>query len=248
MKIVKSLFVLFFILSFTSCAFTENIYVNEDGSGKFSVDMDGSSLMSMMPADSLKNEKAMDSVFAFKEIFEAKKDSIAKLSKEEQENLKKLENFSMRMKMNPKEQQFVFSMFTDFKSVTELQDAMATMNTIQSIKKEKDSKNPLSSVSGMGNNNSLLSYSYDGKKFSRKATLLKKQAKSEEQDSMQQAYKMIYEASTYTIKYHFPKKIKKVSNTTALYSEDRKSITIEYPFNEYMNNPDKLNFEVEFEK
>ena len=59
---------------------------------------------------------------------------------------------------------------------------------------------------------------------------------------------MIYESSKYVIKYHFPKPVKKVSNKTALFSEDRKTITIEYSFNEYMDNPDKLNFEVEFEK
>ena len=67
-------------------------------------------------------------------------------------------------------------------------------------------------------------------------------------DSTADMSKMIFASSNYIIKYHFPKRIKKVSNPNALFSEDRKSITIQYPFTDYMENPDKLNFDVEFEK
>jgi hypothetical protein len=78
--------------------------------------------------------------------------------------------------------------------------------------------------------------------------LLKKEIIETEVDSMKQMMNMFYESSTYTLKYHFPKKVKKVSNSTALYSEDRKTITIEFPLSDYMKEPEKLNFEVEFEK
>lgn len=248
MKFIKLLSALFFIFSLTSCTFTENIYINGDGSGKYSLDMDGSAFMSMMPSDSLKTEKNIDSVFSFRELFAAKKDSIAKLPKEEQEQLKKMENFKMRMKMNFESKQFLFSMNTDFKNVGELQDAMSNMNSLQSMNKDKAKANPLAPSDGFANNNSSLKYSYDGKKFSRKAIIDKKALQYIKNDSLADTYKMIYESSKYVIKYHFPKAVKKVTNSTALFSEDRKTITIEYPFNEYMDNPDKLNFEVEFQK
>jgi hypothetical protein len=48
------------------------------------------------------------------------------------------------------------------------------------------------------------------------------------------------------IKYHFAKPVKKVSNSSALFSENRKTVTLQYPFAEYMGNPEKLNLEVEF--
>jgi len=57
---------------------------------------------------------------------------------------------------------------------------------------------------------------------------------------------MIFESSKYIIKYHFPKEVKSVSNKQAMFSEDRKTITIEFPFNEYMKEPEKTNFEVVF--
>lgn len=247
MKFYKHIIVIFTIVLLTSCTFTENIYINEDGAGKFSVDMDASGLMAMMPADSLGTTKPMDSTFTFKQVFEEKKDSIAKLSIEQQQRLKKLESFSMRTKMIPAEKQFMFSIFTDFKNVADLQDAMTTINDAQGATKDKAANNSLMPTTGFGDNGSVLKYSYDGKKFSRKATLLKKEEVATENDSVEAAYKMIFESSTYTLKYHFPKKVKKVSNKKALYSEDRKTITIEFPFNEYMKEPEKLNFEVEFE-
>ena len=42
---------------------------------------------------SKKKEKDIDSTFTFKEMFADKKDSIAKLSPEEQEKIKKMERF-----------------------------------------------------------------------------------------------------------------------------------------------------------
>lgn len=244
----KILVLLFSMVALTSCTFTEEITINPDGSGKYDLNMDGSSLMAMMPNDSTGTQKSVDSVFSFKEVFAAKKDSIAKLSKEEQESLKKLEHFNMRMKMDYLKKEFLFSMNTDFKNVNELQDAMSNMNALQKMNKNKAEVNSLGSAGSFANNNSVLRYSYNGKKFTREAIIDKKALKNIKKDSLDESYKMIYASSKYIIKYHFPKPVKKVSNTTALFSEDRKTITIEYSFDEYMDNPDKLNFEVDFVK
>jgi len=243
----KLLLFLLFTFVFSSCTFTEEITINPDGTGKYNLDMDGSSFMAMMPNDSVKNEKSIDSVFSFKQLFEAKKDSISKLSNEEQAKIKRLENFNMRMKMNYAAKQFLFSMNTNFKSVAELQEVMSNMSEIQQMNKSQVQNNPMGNMGGFGGNNSKINYAYDGKKFSRKAVVDKEALKKVENDSAEASYKMIYEASKYIIKYHFPKPVKNVSNTTALFSEDRKTITIEYPFNEYMKEPEKLNFEVVFQ-
>lgn len=243
----KILFLLFSVISLTSCTFTEEITINPDGTGKYNLDMDGSSFMAMMPKDSLKNEKNIDSVFSFKEMFQEKKDSIAKLSKEEQEKIKKLENFNMRMKMNYDTKEFLFSMNTLFKSVTELQDVMNDMSQLQKMNKGAQQQNPMGDIGGFGSNGSKINYVYDGKKFSRKAIVDKEALKKLDNDSLE-SYQMIFESSKYVIKYHFPKAVKKVSNPSALFSEDRKTITIEYSFNEYLKEPEKLNFEVDFVK
>ena len=91
----------------------------------------------------------------------------------------------------------------------------------------------------------LTPYSFKGNKFTRIAVLnkVKKEMLNEEAAEMN---KMIFASSNYIVKYHFAKPVKKVSNTSALFSEDRKTVTLHYPFSEYMENPEKLNLEVEF--
>ena len=231
----------------TSCTFTEHVYINEDGSGKYFFDMDGSSLMAMMPKDSLGKDKAIDSTFSFKQIFEEKKDSIAKLSPEEQARLKKMENFTMQMKMNADKKQFLFSIGTPFKSVTDLQDVMNDMQDLQKMNKSKQDK----SLGGMmdpslfSGNGTKINYLYDGKKFSRKAIVDKAMLKKLDNDSLAQ-YKMIFEASKYVVQYHFPKAIKSVSNKNAVFSKDRKTITIEFKFDAFLKEPEQMNLDVVF--
>lgn len=247
MKLYKLLSFCFVLATLTSCTLTENIYVNDNGTGKFSVDMDGSSLMAMA-GDQLgyDTKKNIDSTFTFKQLFEEKKDSIAKLSSEAQKELKKLENFVVNTKMNGEKKEFLMTISTDFKNVNELQDALQSLSALQRLEGGANASTPFGK--GLGDNNSKLSYTYDGKKFTRKAVIDKQKVAEKAKDSTADMSKMIFASSNYIIKYHFPKKIKKVSNPNALFSEDRKSITIQYPFTDYMENPDKLNFDVEFEK
>ena len=84
MKLYKLLSFSFLVATFTSCTFTENMYINDNGTGKYSVDMDGSALMEMagdqlgnqMGADAKKN---IDSTFTFKQLIADKQDSILSL-------------------------------------------------------------------------------------------------------------------------------------------------------------------------
>ena len=248
MKALKITLLFLVMLSFTSCKITEDIYINEDGSGKFLVNLDASGMMEMTPKDSLATDvgKQVDSTFTFQKFFEDNKDSISKLSPREKERIEKLKRFSVNMKVNSAENVFNFSMFTDFKTVVDLQDGITSLNDLNRLNKGKTEL----SILDMGSfdaNKTIVRYSYVGKKFTRKAQILDF-IKTKPVDSINNtSFKMITEASVYILKYHFPKKVKKVSNSTAKFSEDRKTITIEFPLNEYVENPKKLDLDVEFE-
>lgn len=243
----KLLFLFGVLITLTSCTFTENVYINADGSGKYNLDMDGSSFMAMMPKDSLTKQKSIDSTFTFKQLFEEKKDSIAKLPAIEQAKLKKLEDFTMKMKMDYESQQFLFSMFTPFKSVADLQDVMDGMGQLQKMNKGKNAGMGSMGDAGLfGGNATKVNYMYNGKKFSRKAIVDKEALSKMDNDSLAQ-YKMIFESSKYILKYHFPKAVKTVSNKSAMFSEDRKTVTMEFNFNDCVKEPEKLNFEVVFQ-
>lgn len=244
-------FTLFCLVIFTtifSCQFSENIYINTDGSGKMEFTFDGSQLM-QMAGDKISEsqEKAIDSTFSFKELFSTMRDSISKLSEEEQQKLKSLEPFNMHMVMDPKTSKMQFNMFTDFSKVSELQDMFKAMKSFGDMKgKEQanNANNPFSSFGGDGSTS--LDYNYDGKTFIRTAKIIDKEAYKLVTDSLGQMA-MMFGSSTYKLNYHFPKRIKSVSNQTALFSDDRKSFTVEFGFMDYMTNPEALNLEVVLE-
>jgi hypothetical protein len=206
------------------------------------MEMAGDQLGNQMGADA---KKSIDSTFTFKQLIAEKQDSISKLSPEAQKEIKKLENFVFNIKMNGEKKQFLMNIATDFKSVNELQDILQSMSSLQKL---EGGNAPSTPFAGLGDNKSKLSYTYDGKKFTRKAILDKQKVTEKAADSTADMSKMMFASSNYIIKYHFPKPVKKVSNPNALFSDDRKTITIQYPFTDYMENPDKLNFDVEFEK
>ena len=250
MKLIKFLSFSFLLATLTSCTFTENINITDNGTGKFSLEMDGSALMKMA-GQQLGNEmndskQKIDTTFSFNEMFKNKKESIEKLSPEQQNELAKLKNFMVNMKLNTEQDLFLLNLKNDFKNVSDLKDMMKSLAAIQDIEKNNSPENKLP-FDGDFNNNSVVSFNYDGKKFNRKVTLNPKGANKVAEDSLGMN-KMIFASSTYVLKYNFPKKVKKVSNSNAVFSEDRKTITIEYPFTDYMENPTKMGLEVEFEK
>lgn len=270
MKLLKYAFVLVVVFLFSSCSITEKIMFNEDNSGTFAYEIDGSKMMSMMgsaikaetekKSKKKKNKKSerestnMDSTFTFKELFASKQDSISKLPLDEQEKLKKMENFSVRMVMNEEQGTFLYSMFTDFKSIGELKDIMSPM---QSMKSLNAGNKAVGDKGGMISDDNISEYLFDGKTFVKKVQ--KRVAEestrsveiSEEEEaiaaSAKQSMDMIYEQSDFKVVYQFAKPVKKVSLSTALYSEDRKTVTVLFPLKDYMENPESLNLEVELE-
>ncbi len=247
-----SLFVLSLILVFfTSCQFSENIYINEDGSGKMEFSFDGSELM-QMAGDKMSEgseEKEIDSTFSFKDIFEEKRDSISKLSKEEQSKLKALEDFSMHMLMSAENKKMKMELFTDFKDANELRDMFTALNSASNLQgkgtsKLNDPNNPFSSMATGGNTD--LKYSYNNGVFKRTVKVKDAELQKQVTDSLGPAA-MMFANSKYKLNYHFPRKIKSVSKEGALFSEDRKSVTVEYGLIEYMKDPEVMNLEVVLE-
>jgi hypothetical protein len=258
----------------TSCSITETLVMNENGSGKFSYDIDGSKMMSMIGNIGLGEEskskkkqkketkkervsKDIDSTFSFKELFASKKDSIAKLSPEEQAKIKRMENFKIHMVMNEEKGIMNYSMFTEFNTVKELQDLMSPIESMKTV-------SPVGKSGGFAmapndiEDNSQTKFFFDGKIFRKEVSKLEKKevALKEEisEDSKQlsedlklnESMEMFYAQSNFKLVYQFPKAVKIVSLENALYSEDRKTITIEYSLKEYVEHPEKLTFEIQF--
>ncbi|PNW29832.1 hypothetical protein [Formosa algae] len=243
MKKIYVLTVCLLLLILSSCEFSETIHINENGAGTMSFSFDGSQLMQMGGESMGTDEKVLDSTVVFKDFLEAKKDSIATLPKDEQERLKALENFKMHMLMDPKTQKMVIDINTDFENVEELEDMFKVLNKANELKETNEAQQT-SPLAKMGaTESSEVSYTYKDNVFKRIVTVVNPELLESTKDSLADA-EMILAASTYTLNYHFPKKIKSVSLENAMFSADHKSFSAELSFKEYMTNPESLNVEV----
>ncbi len=236
--------VLISVITLTSCQFTERIDIKENGSGKYSLEMDMSAMMSAMKqmGDSLqandeKQEQVIDTIILFKDILKEKKDSIAKLSKEDQETLKAIEDLKIHMVVDEKEGKMVSDFILEFNSINELGNIQEKISKAQAVQDGKENKAPTTDTE--------VKYSYNGKKFHRKVIKKKMSAEEEEayQKSMEQSASFL-DGSSYKLEYHFPKKIKSTTYKGATFSADKKTMYIQADMKTITENPKLLDFEV----
>ncbi len=252
-KLFSSLVYVVLLLCVIGCNFTEDLYINDDGSGKISVNFDGSELMKM-GGDQMSEgkEEIIDSTIVFKDFLEEKKDSIAALPLEEQKKLKRLENFKLHMVMNSVTKEMNFDMYSEFKNVSELGDVFNDFKTASTVGNQNRGANAgqngaPAAMSSSETEGSRVLYSFEDGKFKRITEIIDEQKLKQSLDSIAQM-KMFLASSTYKLNYHFPKKIKNISAEKALFSQDGKSFTLEVGFMEYLENPKILDVEVELEK
>ncbi|MCB0464703.1 MAG: hypothetical protein KDC78_03365 [Aequorivita sp.] len=245
--IQKLLFILALAFTATSCQFTETMVMNEDGSGTMTVELNLNEMMAF-GGDAMKDstQMKMDTIVYMKQFLEEKKDSISKLSAKEQEKLKKLENFNIHMKMDSETSEMIYDISTQFKNVSEANDILSGLeqagdlmpdpDSNTEIKKEEDSPEVIG-----------VNYSFKKGVFKRDAYIKDEKMHQQQVDSMKQA-EAFMGSSNYTLNYTFPKKIKKVSNPEATFSDDKKTVRVQASFIAYFKNPDLLDLEVELEK
>ncbi len=245
MRLFKILAVIVITVCIAACNFTEEIYFNEDGSGKMSILFDGDEMMQMIPeTDSTELDKAIDSTLVFKDLLREKKDSIAQLSPEEQAKLKKLEPFSLRMIVDPEGGVMNFNMFTDFKKVSEVNDAFNAFQNASSIGPVAGGK---TMPGGATEETTTVNYSFKKNTFKRETVILNQELFEQSIDSLASA-EMFLSGSTYTFKYHFPRRVKSTNIEEATFSMDGKTMIHEVNFLEMMKDPESMVIEVELEK
>lgn len=235
------------MLTLLSCQFTETMVMDEDGSGTLSVEVNLNEMMAFggeMMADSVAVQ--MDTIISMKQFLEEKKDSIATLSKETQQKLKSMESYNIHMVMDSKAAVMVYDISTNFKNVNEADDIM---NKIQQAGNIVPDPSATTEIKAEKDAPEIVGVRYSFKKgvFKRDAYIKDEALHQKEVDSLKQA-EAFMAGSNYTLKYTFPKKIRKASNPDATFSLDGKTITVQQPFLAYFKNPDLLDLEVELEE
>ncbi len=231
-----------------ACNFTEEIHFNKDGSGKLNIHFDGNEMMAALGSmgDSTQQEEVMDSTIVFKEFFKEKADSISKLPLEEQEKLKKLEPFSLHMTMDSKNETLSFDLSSEFKNVSEVNDAFNAFQEASALGPKPGNDGPSTAMSP-SEPTTQVSYSFSKNTFTRTTKITDQALFEKGLDSLQGA-EMFLSGSTYTFKYHFPSRVKSTNVEGATFSMDGKTMIYEVNFLEMMKDPEAVEIRVELEK
>ncbi|MFE3868788.1 hypothetical protein ACFX5E_11990 [Flavobacterium sp. LS2P90] len=236
-------FILLAILT-TSCQITETIYLNQDGSGKIETESlrDEHSYMQLVGENYSKEEKFEDTTYVFKDFIAKYAETFAKLPASEKAVFQKFSNVKVHIKKSSYEKEFRTTINQNFTKIAEVADLYKTEEYADDIE----------------NNYALVAeehyysvnYAFDESLFKRivKITdpveLKKQQDKISDLKTRAANFKI---NQLYVLKYHFPRKIKSVSNTNAKISEDKKSLELQFLITDCLVNPESTNLEVVLE-
>jgi len=245
MKNLVYLFILATAMLLTSCQFTEEITLNKNGSGVYKLNMDMSAMMGAMKGmnqnDSIEKEnEKIDTIIFMRDLIEQNKDSISKLSKEQQASLEAIKDLKMHINLDEEKGVMLYDFILDFNNLSELDHIREKIEKAQTLQDSKSDDNP-------NVENHQIQYSYDNKHFSRQVVM--KELNTEEQESYNKSLedsKMFMGGSKYKLVYHFPDKIKNVNFKAAKFSEDHKTLMIEVSMDSLMKNPQLLDLRIDF--
>ncbi|SHL54645.1 hypothetical protein [Flavobacterium xanthum] len=237
-KIYIVLLLVFFI---TSCQVTETIHLNEDGTGKIEINKlrDEQSYMQLMGENYSKEEVFKDTTYIFKDLIAQHAATFSRLPAFEKAIFEKFNSVEVHSKKSSFEKEFCTTIRQKFTKIEEVADLYKTEEYADDI----------------GNNYALVAeehyysvnFTFDGKIFKRiikitDAVELKKQQDKISELKIQVASLKI--SQTYVLKYHFPRKIKSVSNQNAKISEDKKALELQFLITDCLVNPESTNLEV----
>jgi len=258
-KIIAAIF-LFPVVLLTGCSVYEDLYFLEDGQVKYNMTIDAGELMSIAGTSSLKGNDKLpkDSIINFSQLV---KDSLKNnISPETEQHLKNIEPLFMRVENNDSEGVMKISLFGDFANFDAFTKAFASMSEMESKIKNKEN-NPISRLS-VDNIFSRNLFSWNGTSLKRTVKLSAVNEESlgeEETDDGEDAsdkklnkdidlsMARLFSQGTMTVKYHFPKKVKSVSNKNATFSMDGKTVILNYPASLFLEPNNELSIDIEIE-
>lgn len=245
MKNIRFFFVAILALALTSCQFTEEITIHKNGNGSYKLNVDMGGMMTgmneMSKNDSIKKDpEKIDSIIYVKDILEANKDSIAKLSEADKAMINATKDMKMHIKVDEEKGIMLMDFMLDFKKISEIDDIKQKLEKANQLQENKGKEE-------VAIENHEIHYSYNKKKFKRSVVMKELSPEEQEQfEATQKQSSMFLSGSNYKLIYNFPKKIKKVSYKDAQFSNNRKSLIIEVDMDSLTKNPQLLDFEVTF--
>jgi hypothetical protein len=168
--------------------------------------------------------------------------NFSKVLKVDQLVFEKYKNVQVHLKKNSYEKEFSTTISQNFNTIDQACDLYKTEDYLDDLK--------MNYALIVENHYYKVNYTFDGKIFKRivKITNTKElDLEIAHIDTLKRQYKTFKINQPYILSYHFPRKIKSVSNPTAKISEDQKALTVQFIIEDCMKNPESTNLEVVFE-
>lgn len=238
---MKHLVLLLLIFLFASCQITETLSINSDGSGTIKLEQfrDENSYMQLAGEEYSKENVFQDTTYVFKEYIYKYNENFTKYTAEEQQLFQKYANVKVHLKKSSFEKEYKNEFSLQFHKVSEIPDLFKTENYASDIQHNY--------ALTAENHYFTIGYFFNGKIFKRSVSIIntaeleKAKGESEKFVSKYGSSKLV---QNYILKYHFPFKIKSVSNSNAVVSPDKKSLTLEFLLSDFSRDPESTNLEV----
>lgn len=232
------------LLLISSCQITETININPDGSGNIEVVelRDENSHMQAVGEAYSREDIFEDTTYIFNDYITKYKEIFLKYTPVEQQLFRKYSNVKVHVKKSSFEKEFRNTYTQDFNKVSDIPNLYKTQLYASDLK----------------NNHALtaekhyykIEYSFDGAVFKRLVAITDQEQLQKERDRFKKIdsrYASLKPVQSYILQYHFPKKIKSVSNEKVIISSDKKALTLEFQLSECLQNPEMTSLEVVLE-
>ena len=225
----------------TSCQITETIYLNQDGTGKIETESlrDEHSYMQLAGENYAKEEVFRDTTYIFKDFITKYSETFSRLPASEKAIFQKFATVKVHIKKSSYEKEFRTKISQNFNTIEEVADLYKT----QEYADDLEHNYALTAEEHYYS----ISYSFDGSLFKRTVKITDPVELEKQQDKISDLKTRVSNFKInqpYVLKYHFPRKIKSVSNVNAKISEDKKSLELQFLITDCLVNPESTNLEV----
>jgi hypothetical protein len=225
----------------TSCQITETIYLNQDGTGKIETESlrDEHSYMQLAGENYAKEEVFRDTTYIFKDFITKYSETFSRLPASEKAIFQKFATVKVHIKKSSYEKEFRTKISQNFNTIEEVADLYKT----QEYADDLEHNYALTAEEHYYS----ISYSFDGSLFKRTVIITDEVELKKQQDKISDLKTRVSNFKInqpYVLKYHFPRKIKSVSNVNAKISEDKKSLELQFLITDCLVNPESTNLEV----
>lgn len=235
---------LLLLVLLSSCEVTETLHINPDNSGNIEYDShrNENSYMQIAKEEYSKETVFQDTTYVFDEYINKYNANFIKYTPKEQELFNRFKNVKVHMKKSAFDKEYRTTITQDFKKVEDIADLTKTQDYADDIRHNY----ALTAEEHYYN----IRYTLNGNQFNRIVTITNEPIFKTEKEKLE-SYKTKLAnfnlVQTYVMKYHFPRKIKSVSNNKAIISSDKKSLELQFNIIDFLQNPTSTNLEVVLE-